>query len=231
MPRVAVLATALAVLAFALAAPPAQAQDRNQDPQGSVFTPPPCTPPGPFSDVPHQDPFCPWIQQLVTDQITSGCGGSNYCPGGSVTRAQMAVFIEVAMRGTAAWSPIPTGAVMFFNLAACPGGWSELTAARGRYPVGMPTGGTLAGTAGTALTDLENRPAGQHDHPINDPGHTHSYVNNGIFQNYCGGNFCQTQYGSTQTTSASPTGITVSPNTAPAGTNAPYIQLLICQKD
>ena len=59
---------------------------------------------------------------------------------------------------------IPTGAVMAFNLASCPSGWTELTSARGRYIVGLPSGGTLAGTAGTALSNQENRPVGQHNH-------------------------------------------------------------------
>ena len=160
-----VLVALLALLPLPGYAAPADTPDASGDQTLGGFNPPPCVPPGPFSDVPHQDPFCPWIQQLVTDQITSGCGGANYCPNAPVTRAQMAVFLELAMRGTPGWSPIPTGAVMFFNLAACPPGWTELTAARGRYPVGLQSGGTLAGTSGAALTDLEDRPAGQHDHP------------------------------------------------------------------
>jgi hypothetical protein len=69
------------------------------------FIPPPCTFPGPFADVPDTHPFCAWIQQLANDQITAGCGGGKYCPDSSVTRAQMAVFLERAMRGTAAWNP------------------------------------------------------------------------------------------------------------------------------
>ncbi|GEM_PF-3003729 len=34
-----------------------------------------------------------WIEQLATEGITAGCGGGNYCPDNSVTRAQMAVFL------------------------------------------------------------------------------------------------------------------------------------------
>ena len=64
---------------------------------------------------------------------------------------------------------IPAGAVMPFNLASCPSGWTELTNARGRYLVGRPSGGTLLGTAGTALTNRENRAAGQHLHSVNPP--------------------------------------------------------------
>ena len=120
---------------------------------------------------------------------------------------------------------------MFFNLPSCPNGWSELTAAKGRYVVALPSGGTLGATAGTPLTNQENRAAGQHNHTITDPGHTHSYVNNAIYQSYCGSNYCQTQYGAAQTTGASPTGITVDSYGAVAGTNAPYIQLLVCQKN
>lgn len=36
----------------------------------------------------------------------------------------------------------------------CPTGWTEYTASRGRAIVGLPSGGTLAGTVGSALTDL-----------------------------------------------------------------------------
>src|SRR3954452_5931281 len=37
----------------------------------------------------------------------------------------------------------PAGAVMFFDLAQCPGGWSDYTKARGRYIVGNLSTGTL----------------------------------------------------------------------------------------
>jgi hypothetical protein len=228
MPKLARRVAGAALLSLLPFVPFAHAQQRSIAEQ---FTPPPCTPPGPYNDVPYQDPFCPWIQQLVVDQITSGCGGANYCPNSAVTRAQMAVFLELAMRGTNTWPAIPTGAVMLFNLAACPNGWSELTAAKGRYIVGLPSGGILAGTAGTPLTNQENRAAGQHSHTVTDPGHAHSYTNNAIFQNYCGGNFCQVQYGSAQTTGTSATGVSVDAFGTVPGTNAPYIQLLVCQKD
>lgn len=72
--------------------------------QYAAFVPPACSS-DPFPDVPVSHPFCAWIQQLVADGVTSGCGGGNYCPSSSVTRGQMAVFLERAMRGTAAWDP------------------------------------------------------------------------------------------------------------------------------
>ena len=58
---------------------------------------------------------------------------------------------------------IPSGAVMMFDLQQCPVGWTELVAARGRAVVGLPLGGSGAGTVGTALGDLENR---QHTHMV-----------------------------------------------------------------
>ena len=138
--------------------------------------------------------------------------------------------------GLASWQApavpqaIPSGAVMFFNLSSCPSGWTELTPARGRYLVGLPASGTLAATDGTPLSDKEDRPAGQHAHTVIDPGHSHSYVNNAVWQYYCGANYCQTQYGNSATTGSSTTGITVDNFGTVAGTNAPYLQLLVCQK-
>ena len=85
---------------------------------------------------------------------------------------------------------VPTGAVMMFDLTACPPGWAELTGARGRALVGLPVGGTLAGTVGTALGDLEDRAhahvvdpdpvqtgvTGAHNHSINPPSATTQFT-------------------------------------------------------
>jgi hypothetical protein len=46
-----------------------------------------------FGDVPSGYWAAAWIKQLVAEGITSGCGGSNYCPEQPVTRAQMAVLL------------------------------------------------------------------------------------------------------------------------------------------
>ncbi len=58
---------------------------------------------------------------------------------------------------TASLGEVPSGAVMFFNLGACPSGWTEYTLARGRVIVGTPLDGTNASTTGTALTNLGTR--------------------------------------------------------------------------
>jgi hypothetical protein len=60
--------------------------------EGGSFSPPACTT-APFGDVPTSSPFCRWIQELASRGVTTGCGGGNYCPAGSVTRDQMAVFL------------------------------------------------------------------------------------------------------------------------------------------
>ena len=58
---------------------------------GSSYVPPDCA--GVFTDVPCPGPFANWIEQLKTEGITGGCGGSNYCPSTNNNRAQMATFI------------------------------------------------------------------------------------------------------------------------------------------
>jgi hypothetical protein len=46
-----------------------------------------------FLDVPQGDPFHDAVEDLVRGGVTAGCGGGNYCPGATVTRAQVAVFL------------------------------------------------------------------------------------------------------------------------------------------
>jgi hypothetical protein len=58
---------------------------------GSAYVPPACT--GLFTDVPCPGTFSDWIEQLKIENITGGCGGSNYCPSTNNTRGQMATFI------------------------------------------------------------------------------------------------------------------------------------------
>jgi hypothetical protein len=59
---------------------------------GSSYTPPSCSS-APFPDVPCPSQYANWIKELVTEGITGGCAGGDYCPTSSVTRAQMAVFL------------------------------------------------------------------------------------------------------------------------------------------
>lgn len=129
----------------------------------------------------------------------------------------------------AAVSGVPAGAVMPFNLASCPTGWAEFTTARGRYVVGLPSGGTLNGTAGTALTNAENRATGVHSHTVTDPGHHHTVgqIGDGAVSGPTG----DLHVTGLRDTGDEVTGLTVDNSTGVAGTNAPYIQLLMCQKN
>ena len=65
---------------------------------GICYTPPPCSNPT-FSDVPCSDNFSPWIYELVAQNITTGCGGGNFCPTNPVNRQQMAVFLLKTFEG------------------------------------------------------------------------------------------------------------------------------------
>jgi len=72
---------------------------------GEAYTPPLCGAAGMFADVPVGDLYCRWIEQLARDGIADDCGGGNYCPKNAVTREQLAMVVERAMRGTATWHP------------------------------------------------------------------------------------------------------------------------------
>ncbi len=61
---------------------------------GPGYWPPPAT--GIFEDVPSDHWAAGWIEQLVADGLSSGCGNQRYCPDDLVSRAQMAVFLGKA---------------------------------------------------------------------------------------------------------------------------------------
>jgi glucose/arabinose dehydrogenase len=99
--------------------------------EGEAYNPPPCTAPI-FSDVPCSNPLAPWINELSRRGITAGCGGGNYCPGGQVTRSQMAVFLLATFEGTG-FTPPPCPPASFSDVPSggpfCP--WVNEIAARG----------------------------------------------------------------------------------------------------
>ena len=100
---------------------------------GSAHVPPQCTG-ALFPDVPCTGgAFDPWIEELFTLGITGGCGGGNYCPGNTVTRAQMAVFLLKTLEGSAYDPPDCNGD--FEDVPCTPGvgfpDWIEELYARG----------------------------------------------------------------------------------------------------
>ena len=87
---------------------------------GSSFVPPACQ--GVFADVACPGPFTDWIEQLWREGISGGCGGGNFCPGSSVTRAQMATFVLKTQYGFAYTPPACTG---IFGDVRCPGVFTD----------------------------------------------------------------------------------------------------------
>ena len=84
-----------------------------------------------FADVPDSNQFYSLITRLVSNEITVGCGGGNYCPLSSVTRQQMAVFLLKARNGLCYAPPPCTGA---FPDVPCPStfaNWIEALSAAG----------------------------------------------------------------------------------------------------
>lgn len=83
---------------------------------GSSYQPPVAS--GDFSDVPTNQWAAAWVEQLREEGITQGCatGPLRYCPDGSVTRDQMAVFLLRAKHGASYQPPAATG--MFEDVPA-----------------------------------------------------------------------------------------------------------------
>ena len=149
----------------------------------------------------------------------------------------------VGARGTAGADAVaPAGAVMFFDAAACPSGWTAYEPARGRYLVGTPAGGTAGALVGTPLGDQENRAVGQHAHGVTDPGHSHEIRGSGAALRVPSSvvslagrltglqNVPPSDGAFTSGIIKANTGVTVDPAGGVAGTNAPYAQLLACKK-
>ncbi len=59
-----------------------------------------------FADVPQGSFAADWIEELFSLGVTGGCGGGNYCPDATVTRAQMAVFLLKTKLGSAYVPPV-----------------------------------------------------------------------------------------------------------------------------
>jgi PKD repeat protein len=94
--------------------------------------PPPFLPPaasGIFSDVPISSAGAAWLEQMFRDGVTSGCsfvaGVRRYCPEALVTRAEMSVFLVLALH--LQQTPTPTR----FLARLC-------TAASCSYPTTLP---------------------------------------------------------------------------------------------
>jgi S-layer family protein len=68
---------------------------------------------GSFDDVPPASAFYRFVETILHRNITTGCGGTTYCPAASTTREQMAVFV-LAAREPSGFLPPACGAVPMF---------------------------------------------------------------------------------------------------------------------
>lgn len=135
---------------------------------------------------------------------------------------------------------VAPGGVLAYNLPACPPGWSPLPDAEGRYIVG----GDIGVLVGSALSPGEDRPVGRHNHAGTTEtagSHNHSYSDRArrmLGAHGLGLIATVEALGSTTDVSRTTASagnhshdfVTANTGSVP-GTPAPYIQLLICQKD
>jgi hypothetical protein len=69
-----------------------------------------------FADI-SSGPFYRFVETLLHNGITSGCGDGNYCPGSATTRAQMSVFVLLAREG-AGYAPPACTTPVFTDVPA-----------------------------------------------------------------------------------------------------------------
>jgi hypothetical protein len=70
-----------------------------------------------FDDVATDSPYYRFIETLLHHGVTGGCSAAQYCPIGSTTREQMAVFVLVSKEGTG-YGPPACGAPVFDDVPA-----------------------------------------------------------------------------------------------------------------
>ncbi len=103
--------------------------------QGPKYQPPPCTPPGTFSDVSCPGgPAVDWIEDAHARGIVAGLPDGTYAPSLPVSRAQMAVFL-LATAGITPPACTPPG---IFEDVPCPGGYTNFVEAL--YNLGVTAG-------------------------------------------------------------------------------------------
>lgn len=79
------------------------------------------------------------------------------------------LFVSITATVVSAVFPgVPRNTIMFYATTTCPANWTVVTETQGRAITGVPSAGTLAGTVGTALTNLGNHitPAGTNSAPV-----------------------------------------------------------------
>jgi hypothetical protein len=75
-----------------------------------------------FSDVSTSSGFYPFIENLFHHGVTAGCGDGGYCPGSSIRRDQMSVFLLKSKYGSG-YAPPPCAGL--FVDVPCPGMFTD----------------------------------------------------------------------------------------------------------
>jgi hypothetical protein len=75
-----------------------------------------------FADVPTSHPFYRFVETILHNGVTGGCGGADYCPDNQTRRDQMAVFVLKAKESQAYVPPACTGV---FADVPCPGPFAD----------------------------------------------------------------------------------------------------------
>jgi microcystin-dependent protein len=163
---------------------------------------------------------------------------------GGALAAQLAQLTQATQQAATA---IPAGAVMAFDLGACPTGWTELAEAQGRTIVGAQAraaGGLSArparSTGGAEAVALSADQLPAHKHTLVDRGHVHPPSTGATF--VTGGSPGQGPANISQTgVSFVVTGVTGSATTGiemesagggqPFAVMPPYLALLYCRKN
>ncbi len=182
-----------------------------------------------------------WPPRNLTLAANGSIGAASYCDDNGLN---CRLFSDVITSGPAGpqgpvGDPVPAGTVVAFDLAQCPSTWSLYTAAQGRYVVGLANATArtnLERTVGRALSDGENRPAGNHIHTVNYINRTitgPTVPNGGLGNSRMSGSPRNDVYlvRSVPITRAAASFATQPSSNHIPGTNAPYIQLLYCIKN
>ena len=94
-----------------------------------------------FTDVPTLTALLPKIETLLHNGVTTGCTATTYCPGDTVFRVQMAIFIAKGIAGGDANVP-----------ASGTGRSASPTTARPEAPLSSPTSPRPTSSASTSTT-------------------------------------------------------------------------------
>lgn len=107
---------------------------------GSNYTPPAITKTK-FKDVSTGHWAANWIEQLSSEEITSGCGNDNYCPDSPLTRSQVAVFLLKIKHGNSYTPPTASGTFGDVSKSHWAANWIEQLKVEG-LTTGCTTGPT-----------------------------------------------------------------------------------------